>query len=904
MSERYCLCNDRFVFEVERGVLVGASAAEDAERTPYLNREEGYGSLYLTWEEGGALRQWIPFAADAFADAPPEKEEQCVCYRGGIRNDTLEVTVRYMLGEDAAEHEIRVKNISDKTVGLLDFGIRLSCHSDFERGSVDRQILGHHFVAGSGSHSTLYRCDGKGKLLAVLPVGESKWIHFEKAAGNEYKDEEKKGRILLYSLNGQIGSVREREGSVLRLPPESRRLAPGEDYIYTGRIFLAEDYEDCRDRLVRSGQAVAESVPGYTVPQDQPCLLALRCACASLRVESADCGIEELGENRGYRLYRLAFSRLGECTVRILADGRCTQLYYFVTESVRTLLEKRAAFIAKRQIRDTEKWYDGLFAEYNNETGICLSPDNYDRIRGWRIYEVSCDDPGLSKPAYLSSFQTVRPVQEQVDALEYYVERFVWGGLQQTEEEPFPYGIYGIPDWHVLRGSADIGVRGKSHLWRIYDYPHVALLYYNLYQTAAFAEHVSTKLDARTYLLRAYGTARAMFTVPLELEGWSAYETGLYNELVIPKIIEALRTEGFDTQAYILESHWRRKVLYFAGEPTDVFGSEYAFDTTGFESTHVLAADALRLARGHEKKLQHDERIVPERAAEFMERQTACNIACRGVLEPAYFWYGSDYRGDNLHYTLSYMTQMGGCSLLDYACYYAKEPFALLRLASGSLLGSYALMNTGNKDSGYGYWYPGEEKDGCACGGFEPLSSGETWLGQPHHGGAWYYSCEIDLGFCGGLRGAASVVAEDPVFGRICYGGVMTERSEGLYVSSRDGVGRSFHYIGESGRIHAECIHGAWTEDGIVLQSDGGGFVLEAESGPWKPESLSVRVMAEGFGDFLLARPEETFGDCSSPMDEERGMNRCQAEEILRDGIWSHIRIPSGKGRLVFVRRQ
>ena len=69
-----------------------------------------------------------------------------------------------------------------------------------------------------------------------------------------------------------------------------------------------------------------------------------------------------------------------------------------------------------------------------------------------------------------------------------------------------------------------------------------------------------------------------------------------------------------------------------------------------------------------------------------MENQIACNVACRGLLEPAYFWYGSDYRGNNMHYTLSYMSQMGGWALLDYACYHAQDPFGILRLAYGSLL--------------------------------------------------------------------------------------------------------------------------------------------------------------------------------------------------------------------------
>ena len=130
-----------------------------------------------------------------------------------------------------------------------------------------------------------------------------------------------------------------------------------------------------------------------------------------LRVEAEDAEVEALGTNGAYHIFRIAFRQLGERTVRVNYGGKHMNVYYFVTQDVRTMLGKRASFIAGKQIRDEEKWYNGLLAEYNNETGAVLSPDNYDKIGGWRIYEVTCDDPGLSKPAFLSSAQTVCPDQ-------------------------------------------------------------------------------------------------------------------------------------------------------------------------------------------------------------------------------------------------------------------------------------------------------------------------------------------------------------------------------------------------------------------------------------------------------------------------------------------------------------
>src|SRR5699024_2782395 len=132
---------------------------------------------------------------------------------------------------------------------------------------------------------------------------------------------------------------------------------------------------------------------------------------------------------------------------------------------------------------------------------------------------------------------------------------------------------------------------------------------------------------------------------------------------------------------------------YFATECTDIFGSEYPFDTTGFESTHAFALRAMEKAENVVREDRFNPPMLRTQARDYLENQMACNIACRGVLEPAYYWYGSDYRSTNASYTLSYMSQMGGWAILDYALRYADDPYALLRLGYGSVLSSWALLN-------------------------------------------------------------------------------------------------------------------------------------------------------------------------------------------------------------------
>src|SRR6185312_10781132 len=127
----------------------------------------------------------------------------------------------------------------------------------------------------------------------------------------------------------------------------------------------------------------------------------------------------------------------------------------------------------------------------------------------------------------------------------------------------------------------------------------------------------------------------------------------------------------------------------------NLYGSEYAFDSTGFESTQAIA----RYALDHPSMPG----ITPEATIKFNKEQIRDNLFCRGVVEKSYYYYGSDYRGGaGDAFTLSYMSPMGGWGVLDHALYDRQEADATVRLGYASFLSSWALMNTGTKESGFG----------------------------------------------------------------------------------------------------------------------------------------------------------------------------------------------------------
>jgi hypothetical protein len=111
-------------------------------------------------------------------------------------------------------------------------------------------------------------------------------------------------------------------------------------------------------------------------------------------------------------------------------------------------------------------------------------------------------------------------------------------------------------------------------------------------------------------------------------------------------------------------------------------------------------------------------------------------------------------------------------------------------------------MNTGTAESNYGFWYPGRENDGGAGSAYVPQAYDSNWFGKQQPRGAWQYSGEIDLGFGAALRTVAVIVADDPIFGRVAYGGALTRSGGQSEVVPQDGVGRRFHLLDGRHRVH------------------------------------------------------------------------------------------------------
>ena len=234
---------------------------------------------------------------------------------------------------------------------------------------------------------------------------------------------------------------------------------------YSFRFTWAKDFNAVRDVLYNEGSIDVNIVPGMALPTDLPALIALR---TKQKIDSvvaefpAKTKVEFVGDKgNGIKVYKASFSKLGEnmLTVRY-GDGKWSTLQFFITEPLETVIKKRSSFLVNSmQHKDPSQWWYGVYSDWDQVNKKLRSPIDRDGLSPW-LTDAS-DDAGNARPAYVASKNLFFPNQAEIDSVELYIKQYLFngnrwdqgtGGMQMTEKEPYPYGIYGTFDnWYQHR---------------------------------------------------------------------------------------------------------------------------------------------------------------------------------------------------------------------------------------------------------------------------------------------------------------------------------------------------------------------------------------------------------------------------------------------------------------------
>jgi hypothetical protein len=731
---------------------------------------------------------------------------------------------KYSLNAAGVDMDIIIESMMKWSFNIGDLSISLPAITP--NGSTPEQIFEesyttHEYISGNGSFIYYSRPSGQPPFLMVLP---------KEGTSLEYNEGSK------YFIHSYLSGAKVKSGT-WRQEHTSQMIGPAGSnngkIKYGFKLRWVESYEEMRQLLFEEGLLDIRVVPGMSVPSDLTAQFSLHTKNPIDSIISefpAETEIAFLGEKLPHHLvYSVKFKRLGENMLTVYYNsGQKTYLEFFSTEPMETLIKKRASFIVNnQQHRDTTKWYNGLFSVYDMGNGILRSPDDTDGFDHWWGYVLAGDDPALSKAPYVAAKNVYFPVEKEIEAVEYYIENFVWDKLQRTDtDDPYPYGIYGVPNWKVARDiDARAGMRSRQldrmQVWRSYDYPHIFMLYYHMYQIAKMYPDKVKYLDADSYLERAFMTAKGFFLYPYEIWGeyYKAYEIGCYNELVIEDIIAALEENGRQTDADWLRGEYEKKVKFFIYDNKYPYSSEYSFDRTAFESSYAFAKYGALTNMASDSNLWYDKTrtkwyshpiVSPEDARSFMKKQQDAGLTVRGWLETKYYQLGADN-------SMSYMAKMGGWSILDFGKHFAEKPYQWLQLGYASYLSSWSLMNTGTPESNYGFWAPGKNNDGAMGWAFMKAKHGRAWIRKEYDRGAWMYDGEADLGNGAAIRIAETILTDDPLFGWIVYGGSLRINRKGFNVILKDGLRNRFSLITKNNRLSIQLNRDGFERDSELL---------------------------------------------------------------------------------------
>ena len=711
--------------------------------------KEWFGHLTTTFRTGtGPWKNLSTGQLDSIRQLVTGADSVQIIYNSSVKSSQnpqpFNLIEKWSLVDQSLHWDIRFKNISDAEIQFGDLGVHLPFNQYWSGGNQqdihENRVMRHMCIALNGSYLYWQRPSGEGPFLVMMTGEDTKLEYYQRRLqGQPFGMAEPAAfeglvTVYLYSLLANPGNW--------FYPPTSLTLNQGEEKTLQFRFRWANDYQELKTILYEEGLIDADSRPGMVIPADLYALLDLH---TKKKIETIvpefpdQTQIEYLGQPQtDHYIYKISFTKRGSNKI-LLNYGKDEQmgLLYYVTDPLETAIKKHAAFRAARQQElDSSKAVFGVFNMWDANKHYRVTTETDPELPCFFLNGT--DDIGFGGPLALSEKNVYFPVQDEIDALERWAKYYLWEG--DGEQRADTYELYWC--WQPWPNKTGTG--------RSYNYPHVANTYHNLYRIGKMYG-LTRYLKPEEYLYRAYRTLKTMFTFPMWSDGGKKW--GLMGESGTPKLIASLRKEGMLTEADEIEKYWQAKIDYFDSTAYP-FGSEITYDATAYEAAHALGVYGTRL--------------------DLIEKTYHANRMTRSH-QPVWFQYGSDNRwmGDS-HYRLSYMSQLAGWALLDYALNYAENPTEIMPIAYGSYLSSYANYVSEGPSAGASRWV------------FYPDSGITGWAA--HDG-------EIGIGIYGALITAASVIDTDPVFGLIGYGCEVKDEGKYYAIFPKDGIRQRVYSI-------------------------------------------------------------------------------------------------------------
>ncbi len=788
------LTNEQYILDVDRrsGVIKGLYLTEDAQGTNFVGNEQNM-RLNIWWKQRHVPEksQRIPmhcwtgdvvlkarlagetmwramhtFLSDDVRTVTYDDDSVTTRYDGNSVNpggfQHLNIEQRYAFdgnpqNGDAILWTTTLHNTSQAQVEIGELGLPITLNTNYSIGDekqgfnhrsiestkyvFEQRVIESSFVSGHSSYILVTRASGKGDQLLIAPQGDTA-LEAISGYGLFPNTEMMTGAGSLFYLFSEATAEETWYNG-----HRSLTLMPDEKRTFSFTLCRVKDYAEISEKLYQNGNIAVKIVPGMVLPVGTTAHLLLRCKKAITAIETAE-GIEvEPVATMGDRYtYTVRLTSMGEQKVTIrYGDGEWTHLVFNGIAEIETLMKARAKFIVENQrVEDPDDLCHYSFRIWNNEDERLIVEEE---APCGSIDMGGSDDRCFAPPVFLAGKNVYYPDEKEIHALDEFIEKFLYGKLQSKDNYQVLNSLIGLrPDsW-----------RRWDYVWRIYNYPHVYNIYYQMYRITTL-HGIKTSREPLWYLNLAYNTALASY---LDSTYESIYETKNYIDYhrgnmskthapmgspILAHLLKSLKTEGMTTEYRTLREAIEGCLPFFLEEEYP-FASEYCFDHASKAALYYLAQVA-------------DD--------ESLKQRTVQTILASRDATPMWFSYCT-----NMRYIGCYPTPLLARPLFDR--YEQTGDLHFLQKAYGATLAVWSCVDPSGKGHNGREWR------------FNPPEKGSPEYNYYRNG---CFSGEVGMGLYGNLSMLKSYLVQDPDFGLIGYGCAVSETVDDYTLVPQDGLG-------------------------------------------------------------------------------------------------------------------
>jgi hypothetical protein len=643
--------------------------------------------------------------------------------------------------------ELTLTNRGDHTfeIGELAFPLALNnLYEGYDRSDegidslVKDRVYIHKFLGGSASYVFAQRLNADTPGLLIYPGDQTMWEFFNHVPASLNTPYRWEGIPVVYIHSKAV--IEREEWQPWFNNHTSLLLEPGDSRTYQMRFVPAarNRFDGVNPTLAILGRPAVRLLPSAVAPVD-----------VGIAVEVAGCTPTQFYANGEAELETDSDDEGGFCFVKPAQPGSIrlsfedtkggeSYVHLLFTEPIEDLIKARAKWIVDHQI--VQKRGSNL-----NNAVVMTDITDARQVTEEEDYATSFGiEASLSDALYLAEKNAIYPDDDQIKAVDKYIEDFLEDDLQNPSS-----GALGstFSDAHSIALNTGLA--------RVY--PLATCLYMSAYRIAS--SYGSTKHDPVDYLKSALKTAYALFS-HAGPRNWRGLGVPLMPAM--RDLLQAVVDEDMIEEAKKLSYLLSNRAMDLSRYRYPIIGNSL-WGTSSYEEMFATA-----------RSLQDEE---------AQERAQTLAYAGRS-LAPSWWWYGSDKRwldeGESPHPAMADKGELclgpttAANSLLFFQTLdrdYTQLPDAWMRSAFGGLLGIWALVRA----------------DGAASMGFCPDPASKQY-------GTSRLTGDVGLSLYYYLRNVASYVLPTGISGVTTFGcrfGLEpTDGEEEIVVQPWDGVGR------------------------------------------------------------------------------------------------------------------